>query len=169
MNYLINLKSNAMKNLKQLSFACLMIVISLSSCKKDKQDEKTGESPGSFAYQGNTVKIGTGDYREGNGDGAWIYLTSEDFTDIVQIRFKGLANYAIPIGSFSYKSNGSIIPYDPAKNFSGGQVGIDNVYDEFNGGTVKINKDGAQYIIDLDVTTKKGSLKGQFKGTLKKI
>ncbi|MDR6786492.1 hypothetical protein [Pedobacter africanus] len=97
------------------------------------------------------------------------YSSDHHFSDIIQVRFKGLANYAIPIGSFSYKSNGNINPYDPAKNFSGGQVGIDNVYDEFNGGTVKINKDGEKYVIDLDVTTKNGSLKGQFKGTLKKI
>nr|WP_162988904.1 hypothetical protein [Pedobacter schmidteae] len=160
-----------MKTLKKCFATLLLLMIAgtISSCKKDKQDEKTGESAGSFTYQGSTVKIGTGDYREGNGDGAWIYLTSEDFTDIVQVRFKGLANYGIPTGSFTYKSNGGINPYDPAKNFSGGQVGMDNVYDEFNGGTVKINKDGGQYLIDLDVTTKNGSLKGQFKGTLKKI
>lgn len=158
-----------MKNLKQLSLTLLVLTITFSSCKKDKDAENEPNLSNSFAYQGKTIVVGDADYREGNGDGAWIYFTSKDYTGIVQIRFKGLANYAIPIGSFSYKSKASINPYDPAKNFEGGQVGIDNVNEEFNGGTVKIAKDGEQYTIDLDITTKNGSLKGQFKGTLKKI
>jgi len=129
-----------MKNLKMLSVSFLLLttVLTFSSCKKDKDTKNDPGSSNSFTYQGKTIVVGDADYRQGNGDGAWIYFTSKDFTGVVQVRFKGLANYAIPTGSFSYKSKASINPYDPAKNFEGGQVGIDNVYDEFNGGTVKI-------------------------------
>lgn len=160
-----------MKNLEKLSYVFLLLTMAftITSCKKDKDNGGESGASNSFSYQGKTITIGDADYRQGNGDGAWIYFTSKDYTGIIQVRFKGLANYAIPTGSFSYKSKGSITPYDPAKNFEGGQVGIDNVNEEFNGGTVKISRDGEQYVIDLDVSTKNGSLKGQFKGTLKKI
>jgi hypothetical protein len=155
-----------MKNLKNIvkMFIVLGVFFTLASCKKDK-DEKAGDTAGTFDYQNQNNTINSGDYRAGNGDGAWLYFLTPEFNS-VQIRFKNLGNYVIPIGSFTYK-NGA--PYNTATNFAGGAVSINNVADEINGGKVDITKDGDTYTITFDVTTAKGPLKGSYKGVLKKI
>lgn len=150
-------------NIPKLLIAFSFLFI-LGSCKKDKNTEKAGTS-GTFEYQGKSYDISDADYREGNGDGAWIYLGSKEF-NFVQIRTKNLGNYVIPIGTFTYKSG---LPYDPAKNFAGGFAYISNVSDEINGGTVAISKEGEGYTISVNATTAKGPLKASFTGTLKKI
>jgi len=155
-----------MKNLRNISrtlFALGFFLI-LVSCKKDKNTEKESTS-GAFEYQGKSYDISDADYREGNGDGAWIYLGSKEF-NFVQIRTKSLGNYVIPTGTFTYKSGA---PYDPAKNFAGGFADISNVSDEINGGTVVISKDGEKYTISVNASTAKGPLKASFTGILKKI
>lgn len=149
-------------NIPKLLIAVSFIFI-LGSCKKDKSTDKEGTS-GTFEYQGKSYNISDADYREGNGDGAWIYLGSKEF-NFVQIRTKNLGNYVIPTGTFTYKSG---LPYDPAKNFAGGFADISNVSDEINGGTVVISKDGEKYTISVNSTTAKGTLKANFTGTLKK-
>jgi len=85
---------NIVKNtLIKLSFI-LLVVGAFQACKKGK--DEVDHDRNSCSYQGKTSKITTADFREGNGDGAWIYLTGEDFTDFVQIRFAKLNNYQIP-------------------------------------------------------------------------
>ena len=155
-----------MKNLKNIMkmFIVLGVFFTLASCKKDK-DQNEGATACAFDYQNQSNTINSGDYRAGNGDGAWIYLLTPEFNS-VQIRFKNLGNYVIPIGSFTYK-NGA--PYNSATNFAGGFVSINNVVDEINGGTVDIAKDGENYTITINASTTKGPLKGSFKGVLKKI
>ena len=156
-----------MKNLKKLSKILLIMsmVLVFASCKKDKDEAENGASMGTLEYQGKSLKITTADYREGNGDGAWIYLTTGDF-NTVQIRFKNLGNYVIPTGTFTYKSG---LPYSTANNFPGGMISISNVVDEINGGTVAISKSGETYTITFNATTAKGTIKGEFKGSLKRI
>lgn len=156
-----------MKNLKNLSkiLMIMSVLLVLTSCKKDKDEADHGATAGAFEYQGKSLKISTADYREGNGDGAWIYLMTADF-NTVQIRFKNLGNYVIPTGTFTYKSG---LPYSTANNFPGGQIIVSNVADEINGGTVAIAKSGDTYTITVNATTAKGTIKGEYKGTLKKI
>ena len=157
-----------MKNLKKIvkMLIVLSVFFSLSSCKKDKDDDGgSGAVAGKFDYQNSSNNINSGDYRGGNGDGAWLYFLTPEFNS-VQIRFKNLGNYVIPIGSFTYK-NGA--PYNTATNFAGGAVTINNVTDEINGGTVAIAKDGDSYSITINATTAKGPLKGNYTGVLKKI
>jgi len=159
-----------MKHLKKLSLilAVLSLICSVSSCKKDK-DNEGGSGSNKYEYQGKTVKITLGDYRSGNGDGAWIYFSGEGYTDFVQLRFAGLTDYTIPTGTFTYKSPADATPYSATKNFKGAQVIVNNVADEVNGGSVTIARDGDKYTINFNVTTAKGPLKGSFTGTLQKI
>lgn len=156
-----------MKNLKNLSkiLMIMSVLFTFVSCKKDKKETDDSTTMGTFEYQGKSFKVTDADYRAGNGDGAWIYLTLSDFNSI-QIRFKNLGNYVIPTGSFTYKSG---LPYNTTTNFSGGAISISNVVDEINGGTVAIAKDGETYTITLNTNTPKSTVKGQFKGQLKKI
>ena len=157
-----------MKNVKNIVkiFIVMSVLFTLASCKKDKDENgASGAVAGKFDYQNNSNNINSGDYRGGNGDGAWLYFLTPDFNS-VQIRFKNLGNYVIPIGSFTYK-NGA--PYNTATNFAGGAVTVNNVTDEINGGTVVIAKDDDKYTITFDATTGKGPLKGSYTGTLKKI
>jgi len=146
-------------------FIVLIVIIASASCKKDK-DGEADASAGSFTYQSKTTNIAIADYRSGNGDGAWIYFSGDNNTDFVQIRFAGLANYVIPLGTITIYKNGA---YDPLKNFKGGQVIINNVSDEFIGATLTIAKNGDEYTININATTLKGTLTTTFKGTLKKI
>jgi hypothetical protein len=157
-----------MKHLKKLSTMLVMLTLVWSSCKKDKDGEN---KPGSnnYEYQGRNVKITLGDYRSGNGDGAWIYFSGEGYTDFVQMRFAGLADYTIPAGTFTYKSPADATPYNPAKNFKGGQVIVNNVADEINGGTITVEKKDDSYTITFNVTTAKGPLTGKFSGVLQRI
>ncbi len=144
----------------------LSVFFTLASCKKDKNDDGgTGAVAGKFDYQNNSNNINSGDYRGGNGDGAWLYFLTPEFNS-VQIRFKNLGDYVIPVGSFTYK-NGA--PYNATTNFAGGAVTINNVTDEINGGTVVIAKDGDKYTITINASTTKGPLKGSYTGVLKKI
>ncbi|TCD28575.1 hypothetical protein EZ456_04075 [Pedobacter psychrodurus] len=157
-----------MKNFKTIMkmLIILGVFFTLSSCKKDKEEgEGAGTIAGKFDYQNSSNNINSGDYRGGNGDGAWLYFLTPEFNS-VQIRFKNLGNYVIPIGSFTYK-NGA--PYNTATNFAGGAVTINNVTDEINGGSVVISKDGDKYNITFNATTAKGPLKGNYTGELKKI
>lgn len=143
----------------------MSVLFVFASCKKDKDEADKGATSGAFEYQGKTLKISTADYREGNGDGAWIYLGTADF-NYIQIRFKNLGNYVIPTGSFTYKSG---LPYSTATNFPGGQAIVSNMADEMNGGTVAIAKSGDTYTITVNATTAKGTIKGEYKGTLQKL
>lgn len=156
-----------MKNIKNIMkmLIVLGVFFSLSSCKKDKEETNEGAIAGKFDYQNSSNNINSGDYRGGNGDGAWLYFLTPEFNS-VQIRFKNLGNYVIPTGSFTYK-NGA--PYNTATNFAGGAVTVNNVTDEVNGGTVVIAKDGDNYTVTFNVTTAKGPLKGSYTGLLKKI
>ncbi|UIR55638.1 hypothetical protein LZQ00_15375 [Sphingobacterium sp. SRCM116780] len=157
-----------MKNLKN-NFAKILIIMSVffvfSSCKKDNDNNQSDTKSGSFTYQGKTMDIKTADYRGGDGDGAWLYFMTGDY-HALQIRFSGLGDYVIPIGTFTFK-NGS--GYNPTTNFKGGAVTINNVGDEINGGTVVIEKEGDKYKIRINTTTEKGPLSGNFEGTLEKI
>jgi len=157
-----------MKNFKNIvkTLIVLSVFFTLASCKKDKEDPAGTDSvSGKFEYQNNSNNINSGDYRAGNGDGAWLYFLTPEFNG-VQIRFKSLGNYVIPTGSFTYK-NGA--PYNSATNFAGGSITINNVTDEVNGGTVVISKDGDSHTITFNLTTTKGPLKGSYTGILKKI
>jgi len=157
-----------MKNFKNIvkMLIVLSVFLTLASCKKDKDEsDGAGAVAGKFDYQNNSNNINSGDYRGGNGDGAWLYFLTPEFNS-VQIRFKNLGNYVIPIGTFTYK-NGA--PYNTATNFAGGAVTVNNVTDEINGGTVAIAKDGDAYTITINATTAKGPLKGSYTGILKKI
>lgn len=148
--------------------AVLSLICSVSSCKKDK-DNESGPGNNKYEFQGKTTKITMGDYRSGNGDGAWIYFSGEGYTDFVQLRFAGLPDYTIPTGTFTYKSPADATPYNATKNFKGAQVIVDNNFDEVNGGTITISKDGDKYSISFSLSTAKGPLKGAFSGTLQKI
>jgi hypothetical protein len=159
-----------MKNLKKLSkmLIIMSVLFAFSSCKKDN-DNNSGASFGTYAYQGKTNKITLGDYRSGNGDGAWIYFTGEGFSDFVQLRFAGLSNYVIPVGTFTYKPAGDLTPYNAAKNFKGGQAISNDNSDEINGGSITISKNGETYTITFNATTAKGPLSGKFEGVLQKL
>jgi hypothetical protein len=156
-----NFKNNIAKMLMVMS-----VLFVLSSCKKDQDNVNEGSGKmGTFTYQSKSMDIKTADYRSGNGDGAWIYLMTKDFNTL-QIRFSGLADYVIPIGSFTLKAT---MPYDPAKNFRGGQVIVDNVGDEMTSGTVVVKKSGDKYTITVNATTAKGPLTGDFEGAIEKL
>ena len=162
-----------MKNLK-INTAKMLFILSIlfvfSSCKKDK-DEADTAGPGTYSYQGKTNKVTSGDYRKGNGQGAWIYLAGEGYTEFVQIRFAGLGDYAIPMGTLAYKVPRFAEPYDGTKYFAGGQViTAENPNgDEITGGTVKVEKTGENYVITIDASTAKGPVTGSFTGPLTKI
>jgi hypothetical protein len=160
-----NLKNNIAK-----MFIVLSVLFVLSSCKKDK-DTEGGNNAGSYTYQGKTISIVSGDYRSAD-DGVGIFLKGTATNDYVSFRFPRTGAYVIPIGTFSYNS----LPptnagYKPATHFNGGSVSSDAVIlgDPVNGGTVNLTKEGDRYTISFDVSTTKGSLKGNFKGVLKKI
>ncbi len=157
-----------MKNLK-INFGKIMIalcvIIVLGSCKKEKNNEGNNGAASNFTFQGASMKITDADYRSGNGDGAWLYFGTSDF-NFFQIRFAGLPDYTIPIGTFTFKN---VNPYNAATNYKGGQVIINNVSSEMTGGTVVIAKNGNSYNISVDATTAKGPVKLNYSGTLKKI
>lgn len=148
-----------MKNLK-INFVKICVVLCIlcvaAACKKSQVNGDNTNS-GTFIYQGQTMSISDADYRSGNGDGAWIYLMTSDF-NTVQIRFGGLADYAIPEGAFSLNGN-----------LKGGQVIINNASNEFSAATGTITKNGDKYHITLTANTAKGKITVNFNEQLKKI
>lgn len=165
-----------MKNLKD-NFAIILIVMAavfvFSACKKDKDSaDDNGQKSGSYTYQGKTVDIVLGDYRDTGEDGSWIFFRGTASTDAVQLRFPKVGTYNIPTGVFQYSN----LPYanagyKPEIHFNGGLVTTVSLIngDEINGGTVTIKKEGDGYNISFDLSTTKGPLKGSFTGSLKKI
>ena len=118
-----------MKLIKNIiaAFAMLMLLLA-SSCKKDAQKIEPGKL-GTFTYQNKSYGITNAEYRRGNGNGAWIYLRSSDL-NTVQIRFAGIADYAIPDGKVDFVNPNFIIPLIPNKSFMGGQVSVNNMLNE---------------------------------------
>lgn len=155
-----NIKINFLKIL-----VALCVTIALGSCKKENNGQGKNATAGTFTFQGASMNIADADYRSGNGDGAWLYFGTSDF-NYLQIRFSGLADYEIPVGSFTLK-NGN--PYNPATNYKGGQVIINNVSTEMTGGTLVVAKNGNVYSISVDATSTKGPIKLNFSGKFKKI
>jgi flagellar capping protein FliD len=172
----INLNLKIIKTMKNLKYniAKMFIVLSVlfvvSSCKKDK-DTEGGTKAGSYTYQGKTISIVSGDYRNAD-DGVGIFLKGTGTSDYVSLRFPKTGSYNIPIGTLKYNN----LPptnagYNPAIHFNGGSVTSDGVVlgDPVNGGTVTITKEGDRYTISFDVSTTKGPLKGSFSGSFKKV
>lgn len=143
----------------------LCVIIALGSCKKEKNEESQNVTTDTFTFLGANMKITDADYRSGNGDGAWLYFGTSDF-NFLQIRFAGLTDYTIPVGTFTFKN---VNPYNPATNYKGGQLIINNASSEMTSGTVVIAKNGNSYTINLDATTAKGPVKLNYSGLLKKI
>ncbi|MET4081887.1 hypothetical protein ABIB40_001838 [Pedobacter sp. UYP30] len=143
------------------------VVCAAASCKKNPVNNVAASS-GSFTYEDKTMAITDADYRSGNGEGAWICLSSSDF-NTVQIRFGGLADYVIPEGKADYVNLNYAMPILPNNNLKGAQVIINNVADEFRTGTVTVTKNANNYVITLIGITAKGKVTANFNGELKKI
>jgi hypothetical protein len=157
-----------MKLLKNIiaAFAMLMLLL-VSSCKKDTLKIEP-EKLGTFTCQNKSYEITSADYRKGNGNGAWIYLTSSDL-NTVQIRFAGIADYAIPDGKIDFVNPNYTIPLIPNKSFMGGQVSVNNMLNEYNTASVTITKNGDKHKILLNASTANGSVKADFEGILTKM
>lgn len=161
-----------MKNRKN-NFAIILVamygMLAFGACKKD---ENSSTKMGTYEYQGKTVDITIGDYRDVGEEGPHIFFSGQKYTDGIQLRFPKVGVGVIPIGNFIY--NGALYyrpGYKPATEFNGGNVTTETniLGDEINGGTIKIEKNGGGHTITFNLTTAKGSLKGSFSGTLKKI
>ena len=157
-----------MKNLKITSL--LLLLLSFVACKKDKNaDINEMADAGELTFQGQKMAIDNASYKDGNGDGAWIYFYSEARNVTLQIRFSKLADYEIPVGSFTLKK---AEPYNPKLNFSGGKVGVStansDTVDELSSGTVEIKKNGERYEIIVNGQTAKGEVTVNYRGKLQK-
>lgn len=154
-----------MKTLKT-AFCLLMVVTALTTgCKKNDENEP-GSGKNNYTYLDETKKI-----TEARSIIATVLgintlsvtLKGEGTSKWVQLHFYK-SGTTVPTGAFTYKTNldGS---YNPAANFSGGNVNLDIASaHEINGGTLNVNKNGDNYTFVLDAKTSRGSVKATYTG-----
>jgi len=156
-----------MKTLKTMFCMLLVIGTLVASCKKDKDDNPSGNG-NNYTYLDATTKIASANYLIAtmlNVNTLSVVLKGEGNSNWIQLYFYK-SGTSIPTGNFTYKSNLDNT-YNPATNFAGGTIKLDIASShEMNGGKVNVSKDGDNYTITLDGTTTRGAVKATYTGKI---
>lgn len=157
-----------MRTLKTM--VCLLMVVTAlaTGCKKDKDESEPESSKNNYTYLDATTKITGAKFNYVTVIGVntlSVVLTGEGTSKWVQLFFYK-SGTTIPTGAFTYKTNVDN-SYNPATNFSGGNVNLDIASaHEINGGTLNVTKDGDNYTITLDAKTSRGPVKATYVGKI---